>query len=276
METSYVRPMKVALTIAGSDSGGGAGIQADLHTFAAHGLHGASAITAITAQNTQGVLAWKAVDPALLAAQIDAVASDMKVAAAKTGMLATAAGVEAVAGAVRRHAIGPLVVDPVMVARSGHRLLDPAAERAYVEFLFPLADLLTPNVLEAEVLLGRPVRDAEAMRCAARDLRAMGPRAVLVKGGALADSPFSLDVLHDGTGLVEFAVPRVDTPNTHGTGCTLSAAIASRLALGESLVAAVRGAKDYLTEGLRRSYSVGRGRGCPRPHDAIAPGAVIG
>jgi hydroxymethylpyrimidine/phosphomethylpyrimidine kinase len=268
--------MKVALTIAGSDSGGGAGIQADLHTFAAHGLHGTSAITAITAQNSQGVLAWTAVDPELLAAQIDAVASDMKVAATKTGMLASAAGVEAVARAVRRHALGPLVVDPVMVARSGHRLLDPAAERAYFEFLFPLADLLTPNVLEAEALLGRPVRDAEAMRRAARDLRAMGPRAILVKGGGLADSPFSLDVLDDGTGTVEFAVPRVDTPNTHGTGCTLSAAITSRLALGESVVAAVRGAKDYLTEGLRRSYSVGRGRGCPRPHDAIAPRTSIG
>jgi hydroxymethylpyrimidine/phosphomethylpyrimidine kinase len=268
--------VKVALTIAGSDSGGGAGIQVDLHTFAAHGLHGTSAITAITAQNTQGVLAWSAVDPAMLAAQIDAVASDMRVAAAKTGMLATSAGVEAVARAVRRHAIGPLVVDPVMVARSGHRLLDPAAERAYVDLLFPLADLLTPNVLEAEVLLGRPVRDAEAMRRAARDLGAMGPRSVLVKGGGLAGSPVALDVLFDGAGIVDLSVPRVETVNTHGTGCTLSAAITSRLALGESLVAAVLGAKAYLTEGLRRSYSVGGGRGCPRPHDAIAPGTGIG
>lgn len=268
--------MKVALTIAGSDSGGGAGIQADLHTFAAHGLHGTSAVTAITAQNTQGVLAWSAVDPALVEAQIDAVASDMTVAAAKTGMLATAAGIEAVARAVRRHAIGPVVVDPVMVSRSGHRLLDPSAERACVEFLLPLADVLTPNVFEAEVLLGRPVRDAEAMRRAARDLCAMGPRAVLVKGGGLTGSPFALDVLFDGTDMLDLSVPRVDTPNTHGTGCVLSAAIAARLALGENVAAAVRGAKAYLTEGLRRSCSVGHGRGSPWHHEAIAPPPSIG
>jgi hydroxymethylpyrimidine/phosphomethylpyrimidine kinase len=268
--------VKVALTIAGSDSGGGAGIQADLHTFAAHGLHGASAITAVTAQNTQGVLAWSAVDPALLAAQIDAVASDMEVAAAKTGMLATAAGIEAVARAIRRHAIGPLVVDPVMVARSGDRLLDPSAERAYVELLLPLADVLTPNVLEAEVLLGRPVRDAEAMRRAARDLQSMGPRSVLVKGGGILRSQVALDVLFDGTELLDLSVPRVDTPHTHGTGCMLSAAITSRLALGETARTAVRAAKAYLTEALRRSYSVGQGRGCPRPHQAIALDPPIG
>lgn len=268
--------MKVALTIGGSDSGGGAGIQADLHTFAAHGLHGTCAITAITAQNTQGVLAWSAVDPALVAAQIDAVASDMTIAAAKTGMLGTAAGIEAVALAVRRHAIRPLVVDPVMVARSGSRLLDPSAERAYVELLLPLADVLTPNLLEAEVLLGRPVRDAEAMRHAARDLCAMGPRSVLVKGGGMTSSPLALDVLFDGTGMLDLAVPRIDTPNTHGTGCMLSAAIASRLALGEDVTSAVRGAKTYLTEGLRRSFSVGHGRGCPRHHEAIAPPPSIG
>ena len=268
--------MRVALTIAGSDSGGGAGIQADLHTFAAHGLHGTSAITAITAQNSQGVLAWSAVEPALVASQIDAVASDMTVAAAKTGMLATAAGIEAVAIALRRHAIGALVVDPVMVARSGDRLLDPSAERAYLELLLPLADVLTPNVFEAEVLLGRPVRDPDAMRRAARDLCAMGPRSVLVKGGGIAGSPVALDVFFDGTEMLDLAVARLDTPNTHGTGCTLSAAIASRLALGESVTAAVRGAKAYLTEGLRRSYAVGHGRGCPRPHEPVASGPATG
>jgi len=267
--------MKVALTIGGSDSGGGAGVQADLHTFAAHGLHGTSAITAVTAQNTQGVLAWSTVDPALVAAQIDAVASDMAVAAAKTGMLGTVEGIEAVAEAIRRHDLRPLVVDPVMVSRSGDRLLAPAAEKAYVELLFPLATVLTPNLLEAEVLLGYPVRDREAMRRAARELGAMGPRSVLVKGGGIPDSPVALDILFDGGALLELSAPRVDTPNTHGTGCTLAAAIASRLALGHEVAAAVRGAKAYLTEALRRSYAVGRGRGCPGPHPAIAPRPVV-
>jgi hydroxymethylpyrimidine/phosphomethylpyrimidine kinase len=268
--------MKVALTIAGSDSGGGAGIQADLHTFAAHGLHGTSAITAITAQNSRGVVAWSAVDPALVAAQIDAVASDMAVAGAKTGMLATVAVISAVAEAIRRNAIGPLVVDPVMVARSGDRLLDPSAEKAYVELLFPLATVLTPNLLEAEVLLGYAVRDPEGMRRAARDLHALGPRAVLVKGGGLAASPNALDVLFDGERLHEISAPRVDTENTHGTGCTLSAAIASRLALGDGVAAAVRGAKSYLTEALSLSFSVGRGRGSPMPHPAIAQSPCAG
>jgi hydroxymethylpyrimidine/phosphomethylpyrimidine kinase len=268
--------MKVVLTIAGSDSGGGAGVQADLHTFAAHGLHGTSALTAITAQNTRGVVAWSAVDPVLVTAQIDAVASDMTVAAAKTGMLATVAIISAVADAVRRHAIGPLVVDPVMVARSGDRLLDPSAERAYVELLFPLAAVLTPNVREAEALLGYPVRDPDGMRRAARDLQALGPGAVVVKGGGIAGSLDALDVLFDGESVLDLSVPRVDTENTHGTGCTLSAAIVSRLALGHGVAEAVRGAKSYLTEALQRSFSVGRGRGSPMPHPAIAPIPRVG
>ncbi len=258
--------MKVALTIAGSDSGGGAGIQADLRTFAAHGVHGTSALTAVTAQNSVAVIAWTALDPALVVAQIEAVATDMPVAAAKTGMLATAAIVEAVAGAAGRLPLGPLVVDPVMVAKSGDRLLDAAAERAYVEKLFPLAALVTPNLHEAEALLSRPVRDLAAMREAARALRALGPRAVLVKGGALAGD--AVDVFFDGERLVDLTAPRVDTRNTHGTGCTLSAAICARLALGAELLEAVRGAKAYLTEALRRSYAVGRGRG---PVDHLHP-----
>ena len=262
--------MRVALTVAGSDSGGGAGIQTDLHVFAAHGLHGTSAITAVTAQNSTGVTAWAPVDPALVEAQIDAVATDMPPAAAKTGMVATAAVIEAVVHALRRNRVGPLVVDPVMVARSGDRLLAPDAERACVELLVPMADVLTPNVLEAEALLGRPVRDAAAMRRAARDLLALGPRAVLVKGGGLPGT-VALDVFFDGGDVVDLAVPRVDTPNTHGTGCTLSAAIAARLALGDAPLAAVRAAKDYLTEGLRRSYAAGRGRGCVGHHPVVAP-----
>jgi len=251
--------MRVALTVAGSDSGGGAGIQADLRTFAAHGVHGTSALTAVTAQSSVGVSAWEAVSPRMVVAQIEAVATDMPVAAAKTGMLANAAVIAAVAEAVARLRVAPLVVDPVMVSKSGDRLLDAAAERAYVDRLFPLAALITPNLHEAEVLLGRTVRDVSAMRRAAQDLAALGASAVLVKGGALSGD--AVDVFYDGARLVELASPRVETANTHGTGCTLSAAICARLALGAPLADAIRGAKDYLTEGLRRSYAVGKGRG---------------
>jgi hydroxymethylpyrimidine/phosphomethylpyrimidine kinase len=253
--------MKVALTVAGSDSGGGAGIQADLRTFAAHRVHGTSALTAITAQNSVGVTAWTALEPAMVVAQIEAVATDMPVAAAKTGMLATAAIVEAVADAAARLRLAPLVVDPVMVAKSGDRLIDVAAERAYVERLLPRATLLTPNLHEAAALLRRPVRDVPEMRDAARDLAAMGARAVLVKGGALAGD--AVDVFFDGTRLVDLTAPRIDTRNVHGTGCTLSAAIAARLALGADLLDAVRSAKAFLTEALRASYAVGKGRGLP-------------
>jgi hydroxymethylpyrimidine/phosphomethylpyrimidine kinase len=253
--------MKVALTVAGSDSGGGAGIQADLRTFAAHGVHGTSALTAITAQNSTGVVAWVALEPWMVVAQMEAVATDMPVAATKTGMLATAAIIAAVADAAARLRIAPLVVDPVMVAKSGDRLLDAAAEQAYIDRLLPLATLVTPNLHEASVLLGRPVRDIAGMREAARELRALGAGAVLVKGGGLAGD--AVDVFCDGPQLVDLTVPRVDTLNVHGTGCTLSAAICARLALGSDLLDAVRGAKAYLTEALRRSYAVGRGRGLP-------------
>ncbi len=252
--------MKVAFTIAGSDSGGGAGIQADLRTFAAHRLHGASAITAVTAQNSVAVIAWAAIDPGLVVAQVEAVAGDMPVAATKTGMLANAAIIEAVAGAARHLALGPLVVDPVMVAKSGDRLLDPSAERAYAAHLLPLAALLTPNRHEAEVLLGRPVRSLEEMRAAAKDLRDMGPAAVLVKGAELIPGE-AVDVFCDARGVIELREPRIDTRNVHGAGCTLSAAVCARLARGEELLEAVRGAKAWLTEGLRRSYTVGHGRG---------------
>jgi hydroxymethylpyrimidine/phosphomethylpyrimidine kinase len=251
--------MKVALTIAGSDSGGGAGIQADLRTFAAHRLHGTSALSAVTAQNSVGVSAWVALEPAMVVAQMEAVATDMAVVATKTGMLANAAIITAVAEAAGRLALGPIVVDPVMVAKSGDRLLDTAAERAYVERLFPRATLITPNLHEAEALLGRSVRDVPAMRAAARDLAALGARAVLVKGGALAED--AVDVFFDGDRLVEITGPRIDTKNVHGTGCTLSAAICARLALGDELLDAVQGAKAYLVEALRRSYTVGHGRG---------------
>ncbi|HEY2945901.1 MAG TPA: bifunctional hydroxymethylpyrimidine kinase/phosphomethylpyrimidine kinase [Vicinamibacteria bacterium] len=258
--------MRVALTIAGSDSGGGAGIQADLRTFAAHGLHGASAITAVTAQNTVAVVDYVALEPRMVVAQIDAVAADMTVAAVKTGMLANRPIVEAVAEAVARWRLPHLVVDPVMVAKSGDRLLDAAAEAAYRERLFPLAEVVTPNLAEAEALLGRPVRTVEAMARAARDLHAFGPRTVLVKGGHLDGDP--VDVLFDGRRTEELRARRIETRHTHGTGCTLSAAIAARLALGQEAIEAVRGAKAYLTEALRGAYALGRGAG---PVDHLHP-----
>jgi hydroxymethylpyrimidine/phosphomethylpyrimidine kinase len=251
--------IKVCLTIAGSDSGGGAGIQADLKTFAAHGVHGTSAITAVTAQNSVTVTDYVALAPRMVVAQIEAVVSDMPVAAVKTGMLAKSAIVRAVAETVKRLRLPHLVVDPVMVAKSGDRLLDPAAQNAYVEHLFPVTTVLTPNLLEAEALVGHPVQSLDEMRAAARELRAKGPRAVVVKGGHLLGD--AVDVFFDGERLEELAVPRIATRNTHGTGCTFSAAIAARLALGEELLEAVRGAKEYLTEAIRRSYSVGAGHG---------------
>jgi len=260
--------VRVALTIAGSDSGGGAGIQADLRTFAAHGLHGASAITAVTAQNTVSVVDYVALEPRMVVAQIDAVASDMTVSAVKTGMLANRLIVEAVAEVLARRRLPHLVVDPVMVAKSGDRLLDAGAEAeaAYLERLFPLAEIVTPNLAEAEALLRRRVRSVEEMGRAARDLRALGPRAVLVKGGHLDGDP--VDVFFDGERMEELPGPRIATRHTHGTGCTLSAAIAARLALDEDLREAVRGAKAYLTEALRGAYALGRGAG---PVDHLHP-----
>jgi len=258
--------VKVVLTVAGSDSGGGAGIQADLRTFAAHGVHGTSAITAVTAQNSVAVLDWVALDPRMVVAQMEAVASDMPVAAAKTGMLATAAIVSAVAAALERLRVPLVVVDPVMIAKSGDRLLDRDAETRYREHLLPLATVVTPNLPEAESLLGRPVRTLADMREAARALRAMGPRAVVVKGGHLEGD--AVDVFWDGERMEDLSAPRIATKNTHGTGCTYSAAIAARLALGDPLLDAVRGAKAYLTEAIRRSYSVGRGHG---PVDHLHP-----
>lgn len=258
--------MKVALTIAGSDSGGGAGIQADLRTFAAHGLHGTCALTAVTAQNSVEVTGYVALEPHMVVAQMEAVASDMRPAAVKTGMLANVSIIQAVAEAVRRLSLPHLVIDPVMVAKGGHRLLDPAAERAYVDLLFPLAEVLTPNLPEASALLGREVRTLDDMHRAARDLVALGARAVVVKGGHLEGR--ATDVYCDGTQEVELDAARIDTRHTHGTGCTYAAAIAARLALGSERLSAVRAAKAYLTEAIRGAYAVGRGHG---PVDHLHP-----
>ena len=264
--------MKVALSIAGSDSGGGAGIQADLLTFAAHGIHGTTAITAITAQNTVEVRALKALEPAMVRAQIEAVADDMKIWALKTGMLANRAIIEEVASVIAARGFENLVVDPVMVAKSGDRLLDAAAERAYVERLFPLAALITPNIPEAETFLSRKIQDVEGMKDAARALARLGCRAVLIKGGHLEGDP--TDVLWDGTRLHELTTARIDTRNTHGTGCTYSAAITARLAYGHDVETSVRGAKQYLNTAILESYSPGKGRGPVRHLNSGAVSAL--
>lgn len=247
------------LTIAGSDSGGGAGIQADLKTIIALGGYGMSAITALTAQNTVGVREVLSVPPAFVAAQIDAVVEDIGVDAAKTGMLADTEVVECVAERVRRHGIRPLVVDPVMVAKSGDRLLSPDAVDAVRRDLLPLATVLTPNLPEAEALTDRSVRNAEEAREAARRIHEMGPDWVLVKGGHLPGDP--VDLLYDGRDFIEIVRPRVDTKNTHGTGCTFSAAIAVELGRGLAVPEAVERARDALQAALRGALPLGSGAG---------------
>jgi hydroxymethylpyrimidine/phosphomethylpyrimidine kinase len=256
--------LPVAFTIAGSDSGGGAGIQADLKTFAALGVHGASAITALTAQNTLGVTEILEVPPAFVNAQIEAVMADIGAAAAKTGMLSNAEIIEVVASAVTRHNIRNLVVDPVMVAKGGARLLRDDAVDALRRLLLPLAAVVTPNLPEAEVLLGRPIRTLDERRQAARDLVALGARAAVVKGGH-ADETVAIDHYFDGTELVELQSPRMATTNTHGSGCVFSAAIAAELAKGSDSLAAVHQAKEFITGAIERSLEVGRGHGPVNP-----------
>jgi hydroxymethylpyrimidine/phosphomethylpyrimidine kinase len=263
------RPPLRLLTIAGSDSGGGAGIQADLKTFAAHGAFGMSAVTALTAQNTRGVFAVHAVPPEIVAAQIDAVFSDLGVDAVKIGMLANAAVARAVAARLRHHlAAGPgasrprppVVLDPVMVAKSGDPLLDPDAVAAIREELLPLATVVTPNLPELATLLRRPELDSEADRVeAARALAQAGP-AVLAKGGHVGGEEV-VDLLIDGAELYRFTHPRLVTRADHGTGCTLSSAIAARLAAGAALPEAVRGAIDYLQGAMAAAYPLGAGHG---------------
>jgi hydroxymethylpyrimidine/phosphomethylpyrimidine kinase len=253
----------IALTVAGSDSSGGAGIQADLKTFSAFGVYGASVITALTAQNTRGVQAVHAVPAGFVAAQLDSVLSDLDVGAIKTGMLADAGIVETVAGRLRAGPRRPLVVDPVMVATSGDVLLQPEAVGAVKGALAPLATLLTPNLAEAAVLLGAAkAEDEAAMRAQAKALLALGCGAVLVKGGH-GTGEEAVDVLAHGSDVEILRGPRIDTPHTHGTGCTLSAAIAALLAQGTPLGEAVRRAKAFVWQGLQsgRTLAVGGGRG---------------
>jgi hydroxymethylpyrimidine/phosphomethylpyrimidine kinase len=251
--------VKTALTIAGSDSGGGAGIQADLKTFSALGVYGMSVLAAITAQNTLGVRAWCALPLDIVAAQIDAVIEDLGADAVKTGMLASAALTQLVAERVQAHGLRTLVVDPVMVAKSGDALLEPDAVEAIRDALVPLALVVTPNRPEAEVLTGRTVQSLDEARDAARALVALGARNAVVKGGH-AEGP-AVDVLYDGSDLYEYSAPRIDSRHTHGTGCTFASAIAAELAKGAEVPEAVGRAKDYLTEALRHAPGLGHGHG---------------
>jgi hydroxymethylpyrimidine/phosphomethylpyrimidine kinase len=257
--TDTMRP--IALTIAGSDSGGGAGIQADLKTFARYGVYGTSVLTAVTAQNTLGVRAWERVSPELVRAQIDAVAEDLRPAAIKSGMLGDAEVVRAVASGVARHGLTPYVLDPVMAATSGDPLLTPDAIAAIVSELFPLATLVTPNLDEARMLLGEPVSDVEGMERAARALvERFGARASLVKGGHLAGEAL-VDVFFDGATLRRFTHSRIHTTSTHGTGCTLSAAIAASLALDVTLAEAVQDGLDFVRCAIASAPGLGAGHG---------------
>lgn len=249
------------LSIAGSDPSGGAGIQADMKTFVAHECYGASVITALTAQNTCGVRSVFDVPGKFVAEQLEAVLEDVGCDAAKTGMLASASIVEAVATVLRRHAVPRLVVDPVMVSKSGHRLLRPDAVEALKTELFPLATVLTPNLEEVADLLGSRPDSIPEMEEAAAELHKLGPQAVLVKGGHLQGDGGSTDVLWDGHRMIHFPAPRLSNTHTHGTGCTLSAAIAANLAWGDSVEAAVGKAKEYLTSAIRYSWPLGKGIG---------------
>ena len=256
---------RVALTIAGSDSGGGAGVQADLKTFAALGVFGASAFTALTAQNTLGVRGVHPVPAAFVLAQVEAVLEDLDVRAVKTGMLATSENVRAVAGLAAAGRLPLLVVDPVMVASSGDRLLEQSAERAYVDELLPYAAVLTPNLLEAQVLLGASIDTLAEQRDAARALGALGPQVVVVKGGhATSDTADeAVDVVWDGQAVNELRAPRIATENNHGTGCTFASAIAAGLANGQDAAQAVQAAKAYVRRAVTggAAWQLGGGHG---------------
>ncbi len=261
--------MHVLLTIAGSDSGGGAGIQADLKTFEAHGVFGTTAITSITAQNTTGVRGVHDLPLEMIRSQLDAVFDDFTVAAVKIGMLSGREIIDLVAGFLRERASGvPVVLDPVMVATSGDRLLREDAVESVRRQLVPLATVVTPNAGEAVILAEMPIATMDDMREAARRIAAGGAGAVLVKGGHLTaeltpagEEPRAIDLLYDGNGFTEFESPFIDTPHTHGTGCTLSSAIAANLALGLSLHEAVRQGKEYVQGAIAAAPGLGHGHG---------------
>ena len=252
--------IRTALTIAGSDSGAGAGIQADLKTFAAHRVYGTSAITAVTAQNTRGVTMWEAVAPALVRAQIASVVGDIRPDAVKLGMLANAAIVETVADAIERFALSNVVLDPVIIAKGGGRLLEDAAVKAIRTKLIPCARIVTPNIPEAEVLSDMKIRGSDDVHEAARRILGMGPGVVLIKGGHLG-GPESVDLALTAQGSFELRGRRIETTSTHGTGCTLASAIAANLALGLAVREALQQAREYVEGAILHAPGVGAGHG---------------
>jgi hydroxymethylpyrimidine/phosphomethylpyrimidine kinase len=253
------------LTVAGSDSGGGAGIQADIKTITALGGYAMSVITALTAQNTLGVDAVHEVPPDFIASQFDSVMTDIGADAAKTGMLSSPEVVRVVAEKVKQYRIERLVVDPVMAAKSGDALLSPEGKDAMVGLLLPLALVVTPNIPEAQIISGREITDTSGMEAAARSIARLGPRYVIVKGGHLREDP--VDLLFDGKRVVRFEKKRIDTKNTHGTGCTFSAAIAAGLAAGMEIAEAVAQAEAYIEMAIAFSLEIGKGHG-PTDHTA--------
>lgn len=262
MNTVKISKIPVALTIAGSDSGGGAGIQTDLRTFAFHCVHGTSAITCITAQNTLGLRRVDAMSPEAVIAQIQAVVEDIGVQAAKTGMLLNQEIIFAVAQQIKALQIDNLVVDPVMVSRTGVQLIDNKAVQTLAYELIPQATIVTPNRYEAQILSGLQIDSLDDMRASAQIIhQKLGAKAVLVKGGGMESSWRGVDIWFDGENLETLTTKLVDTKNTHGTGCTLSAAIAANLADGKDLFTAVQQAKEYVTTALTYSLDIGKGQG---------------
>ncbi|MBM7645960.1 hydroxymethylpyrimidine/phosphomethylpyrimidine kinase [Scopulibacillus daqui] len=251
--------MKTALTIAGSDSSGGAGIQADLKTFSAHGVYGMSVIAAVTAQNTQGVLDVEDISPDMIGKQIDAIFTDIPVHAVKIGMVSDEASIKVIAEKLQTYQPEHIVLDPVMVSKSGYDLLKAEAKQALIEALLPLATVITPNLKEAGVLIDQSISDLEEMEQAAKQIYHMGPETVLVKGGHLEGEP--ADILFDGKTWRHFKGKRIHKNNTHGTGCTLSSAIAGNLANGHSLEDAILKAKSYIEGTIEHGLAIGKGVG---------------
>lgn len=253
--------MKKALTIAGSDSGGGAGIQADLKTFMAFGVYGMSAITAITAQNTVGVQGIFELPVDIISEQIKSIMSDIGTDAAKTGMLSSPDIVIAVVDSIKKFNIPNVVVDPVMVAKSGDALLSENARTVVKENLLPLATVITPNLFEAEAILGQSIKTVDDMKSAAVELKKIGSQCVVVKGGHLTGGKEAIDVVYNGKNFYLLRSPFIDTKNTHGTGCTFSSAIAAGLAKGSDPLAAIQNAKQYITQAIEGGLSIGKGHG---------------
>lgn len=252
--------MRTALTIAGSDSSGGAGIQADLKTFQAHGVFGMTAITAVTVQNTRKVYNIQEMRPEIVRGQITCLFDDIEIHALKIGMVSSSVLIETIADTLAPLDLPPLVLDPVMISKSGYPLLKKEARSALVKHLFPLAEVVTPNIHEAEILIKRPIETLGAMKDAAREILAKGARKVVVKGGHLGDAE-ATDILYDGHDFQELTGARIETRNTHGTGCTFSSAIAANLARGHSFFEAVERAKAYISGAIANSLNIGQGHG---------------